>query len=347
MRTLSNIFAGLAVAAGLLLPAAGASATQSPADATPAPSAGTTWSVAPATAEGKDGRRWFDLDVDPGEAVREFVEISNLGNDAATFALSAADGYLTDRGRFNMLSRDQESVGAGTWIHLQDTVTVPAGETVTVPVEIDVPSNATPGDHAAGIAASIRSESQGGSSVGVESRVGVRALLRVSGELSPIVTVAAPTLDYQPNLNPFLPGSATVSILVANAGNSQLTITPHAFITGPFGWLERSIALEPLDLLPGATRLIVTDVPAIWPLGAVSANVDASASVPESDVNVPSATAGAWTLALPWTQLLLIVAIAGLIVGATLVRRRERRRVRQLVESARRDGAASVRAASE
>src|SRR5699024_10887454 len=81
-----------------------------------------TWGVKPANADGPDGRRGVDLVADPGETIEEHIAVSNFGDVAATFALKAADGYLTANGRFNMLPSDQESVDAGTWFTVQETV---------------------------------------------------------------------------------------------------------------------------------------------------------------------------------------------------------------------------------
>jgi hypothetical protein len=40
----------------------------------------------------------------------------SLGDEAPTSALAAADGYVTDTGRFSMLPTAAESQDAGTWV---------------------------------------------------------------------------------------------------------------------------------------------------------------------------------------------------------------------------------------
>ncbi len=91
-----------------------------------------TWGVKPADANGPDGRRGVDLVADPGTTVEEHIAVSNFSDVPATFALKAADGYLTANGRFNMLSSDQESTDAGTWFTVQESVEVGPKETVVV-----------------------------------------------------------------------------------------------------------------------------------------------------------------------------------------------------------------------
>lgn len=146
-----------------------------------------SWSVQPATETGPDGRGWLELDVDPGTVVQEHLAVRNLGTSDATFRISAKDGYYTDAGRFNMLETQQQNVGAGLWIDVAAEMDVAAGQTAVVPYAITVPANATLGDHAAGIAASVMSKGTSGSGdqLQVESRMGFKVLLRAKGHLTP------------------------------------------------------------------------------------------------------------------------------------------------------------------
>src|SRR5690349_5861720 len=97
-----------------------------------------TWTVQPATAKGPDQRRWINASLDPGQAVTEHLAVRNFSRSAVTFSLKAADGYLTDKGRFNMLSSERPSVDGGTWIDVQEKVTVGPDETAVVPFTITV-----------------------------------------------------------------------------------------------------------------------------------------------------------------------------------------------------------------
>ena len=161
----------------------------------------------------------------------------NFSDHQVDFGLSAADGIFNQNGRFNILPPDKTSTGAGTWIAIADSVTVPAGQTVVVPFTITVPPNAEPGDHAAGVAASILSTStgNGGASVGIESRVGFRVMTRVTGDLKPGATTENLTTSYRPSWNPFEPGDLTVDFDVVNTGNTRLRVTGTARAGGHTG----------------------------------------------------------------------------------------------------------------
>lgn len=191
------VLAGASVTPARAADGAGAPGASSGADG---PDASVTWMVRPSDGVGEDGRSWIELDLEPGESVEEHLLVRNLSPDAQTFRLTAADGYFTDTGRFNMLTSDRQSVDAGTWIALPDSVVVASGADVVVPFTVTVPADATPGDHAAGVAAGIRSG--GGDQVGIESRVGFRVMTRVAGSLAPSAGAAVDG-SYDGTWNPF------------------------------------------------------------------------------------------------------------------------------------------------
>ena len=103
------------------------------------------WSVSPADESGPDGRTVVEHSVDPGESIEDRFAVRNVSDEAVTFTLTAADGFYTRTGRFDILPSDQESVAAGTWISLPENVTVGAGDTVVVPFTIEIPEQVEPG----------------------------------------------------------------------------------------------------------------------------------------------------------------------------------------------------------
>src|SRR5690625_644727 len=91
-----------------------------------------TWAVEPATIDGPDGRRWVEQTLDPGQEATEYLAVRNFSNVDVTFALTAADGYFTDKGHFNMESSSVEPKDAGGWISIPETVDVAAKETAEI-----------------------------------------------------------------------------------------------------------------------------------------------------------------------------------------------------------------------
>ncbi|WP_200921764.1 WxL protein peptidoglycan domain-containing protein [Agromyces sp. Leaf222] len=345
----------MSAAAALIVVGALATSAASPASASvsaeeSAPAV--TWSVAPADATGPDGRSRVELELDPGASATEHLAVHNLGDEEVTFAITAADGYLTSTGRFNMLPSDQESVDAGAWISVADSVTVAPGATSIVPFTVAVPADATPGDHAAGVAASILSTSTGdGARVGVESRVGFRVMTRVTGELAPAVALAADG-RYVISWNPFQPGRLEVTGVVENAGNVALAVEGAVESGGdriPATGFEAdaSGAAGPTsaDLLPGEQRTLTFTIPAVWPIGPVTVPVvaDATAVGPDgTQLAVHPATETVIVWALPLPQLVLLLALGLIVLGLALGRRRRTSKVDRLVEDAREAGRREV-----
>ncbi|MEZ3159958.1 hypothetical protein AB1K54_05345 [Microbacterium sp. BWT-B31] len=285
--------------------------------AAPAPDDGAvTWSVRPAGPMGADGRSWVESTLDPGSTSHEYLEVRNLGRQDAEFVLQAADGYFTDTGRFNILPRSEASVGAGSWISLPESAHVPAGTAAVVPFTIHVPENASPGDHPAGVAAGIAAEGSGSGAnvVGVDSRIGFRVMIRVAGELTPSLAVEA-LGDYHGSLNPFQPGSVTVRYTVRNTGNTRLGIGLTGQSAAASGAARRVNPGTVRELAPGDVRTGAFVLDDVWPTGlvGVSVAVDA-ATIPGSDVSVPTARTEVLVTAIPWTQLTLGLLVALLVM---------------------------------
>ncbi|WP_164861440.1 COG1470 family protein [Microbacterium sp. CPCC 204701] len=305
------------MAALLLLPVPAAQAADQP-------DGDVTWMVRPSDGAVEDGRSWIELELDPGQAVVEHLLVRNLSASPVTFHLSAADGYFTDTGRFNMLTSDEESVDAGTWIDIQETVEVPAGGDVIVPFTLTVPENATPGDHPAGVAAGIRSG--GDDQVGIESRVGFRVMTRVLGDLAPSVG-AEVSGTYAGSWNPFDSGRLDVDYVIENTGNTRLAVEPRVTVSALFGLVSFTLAGEQItEIAPGESRSASVRFSPVWPLFVYSADVDATATAVTDELApgvVAPADAASLVVAMPWPQ--LIVVVVALLLLWLLWRDRRRR----------------------
>jgi hypothetical protein len=300
-----------------------------------------TWSVRPANENGADGRSWIELTLDPGEQIVEHLALRNLSASAVTFAIKAADGYLTPTGRFNMLPSDTPSVAAGTWVEGPDTIEVAAGETQIVAFTITVPDNATPGDHAAGIAATVQSigPSGDGNQVAIESRVGFPIMTRVTGEIQPSLAIEPVRVDYAMSWNPFQPGRITAVYQIVNDGNVRIQAEPVVESQGHTAKIDPDA--RTIELLPGQSREVTTSVPGVWPIffTPVQVSIDPTVVTPEGEPLMADAVMhefGVWAIPLP--QLIVLLGIALIVVGAVAGRRRSQKRVEALVAEAREAG---------
>lgn len=336
------LFALVALVLMAFAPPAMAATGDAPGDET------TRWSVTPSDANGPDGRRSIEIEVDPGETVDDHIAVRNLSDSEVVFSLTAADGFYTRSGRFDILAGDAESVDAGSWISIPETVTVAPDATAVIPVTITVPDRAEPGDHAAGITASVLSvqRADDGTNVGVDSRVGIRVSARVTGEITPAASIPAVAGDYRMTWSPVHPGSASVTFDLRNDGNTRLRATGTVAIGGqviPFP----AAGENPQELLPGDTRTLTVQAEDVWPLFAVGATVTFAPTVLTiGDAAAPTmdpVTAETVVWAIPGPQLLCLAGVA-LVVGAILWgRTRSRRRIATLIASAREQARAEGR----
>jgi hypothetical protein len=327
-------------------PAAGAAA---------APGSRTTWTLEPSNPDGSDGRVSFRHVLDPGAELTEHVTLTNFSDHPATFSVYAGDGLLTADGQFDLPPAGTAPEAAGSWIALGDPagelgepgaaqrLEVDPGAAVTLPFVVRVPADATPGDHPAGIVAALTTAAPDG--VTLDSRVGVRLHLRVTGDLAPALAVEVVSAAYTPSWNPFGRGTLRVEYAVANVGNVRLGATTTTEAAGPFG-LARTATPGPdvPEALPGATVGGGTEV-AAWPFGRLTGSVAVAPAVVGSDEvpAVPVAVGSAFGVwAVPWSQLALVLLLAGAVPGARwLLRRREdatQRRITAAVEAARGPG---------
>ena len=330
-RALSRLLAVLAVVL-VTVPISPANAMADP--TTPK----VTWAVQPADRNGPDGRRWIEHTLDPGQVVTEHLSVRNFSDSAVVFSLKAADGYLTDKGRFNMLPSNEKSVDGGTWIEVQERVTVGAKQTKVVPFTITVPQEATPGDHPAGIAATVTST---GGTVAVESRVGFRVMMRASGTITASLAIDELSAKYTPSWNPFSGGTVQISYTATNNGNVAVTGAGQATVSELFGLTGQEIPAQVEEIMPGGDRAVDARVDGVWGLFRLRTTVEVTPAVLGGDptgaeIRPASVTVTTWTA--PWAQLALVVILGALVLAFRIITRRRRQRLAQLLADAREEG---------
>lgn len=307
----------------------------------------TTWALAPSGADGPDGRVSFRHTLDPGAEVTEHVTLTNFSAHAASFHVWAGDGVLTADGQFDLPPTGTAPVAAGAWIALGDRAGAPGdpgavqhvelgpGEAVSLPFSVRVPADAVPGDHPAGIVAALADGPEGG--VGVDSRVGVRLHLRVSGDVVTALAVPGVTATYAPSWNPFRPGVLRLEHVIANAGDVRLGAAVVASAAGPLGLGARTDdGPDVREVLPGAEVAVTTELPA-WPLGRLAGDVTVTPAVVGDDVLTGASVlvVQGWSVwALPWSQLGLVLLVVAAAVAVPLVRRRRADAVQRRVDEA-------------
>ncbi|MEU5903202.1 DUF916 domain-containing protein [Micromonospora sp. NPDC047467] len=320
---LSRTCAALVAVLAVTVPASLAVAAPSP---TPAPAAGNSvarWAVQPSSPDGPTGRNYFIYDLTPGSTLTDHLGVTNLSDRPLTFDVYGTDAHTTTDGAFALLPADQAAVDVGSWMRLeQRRWTVPPGKRADIPFRLTVPKNASPGDHAGGMIASLwqAGTTADGQRVRMDQRLAARVYLRVTGEVRPAVAVESVTVAYDNPVNPLGGGDLTVSYLLRNTGNVRVGGTGSVIVDGPFGWeLARTAPVDLPELLPGATFAVTERITGVPPTLRLSATVDLAPTTTDTALPPVLRTAGVW--APPW----LLIALLATAVGWFGVRRWRRR----------------------
>ncbi|RKN24151.1 DUF916 domain-containing protein [Micromonospora musae] len=297
-----------------------------------------TWTVRTASNSYGATRSSYSYNVNPGGTIEDGMVVANRGTAPLNLTVYAADGFTTESGQLDLLTRDKKSVAIGAWVHANAaSVAIQPGKTATVPFKISVPANATPGDYVGGVLTSLTQPDQA-EGINVDRRLGIRIKLRVGGELKPALAIEDFDVDYKCTWNPFGRGDATISYKVHNTGNAALSSQQAASVSGPFGLLRtkaRDLPKTP-ELLPGESWQVTVPVKDVSPAIRLAATAgltplltDASGSV--TPLDKVEKTTHAWVL--PWTLLLLLLVLIAIVVLAIRLGRRNRTARKQREEA--------------
>lgn len=346
-RTLA--VAALAAAWGLCLLAAPATAAAPSPGPSGSPSASgsptdgerelATFGLSAASDGVPDSRSYLSVTAAPGSVIYDSVAVLNQSNQPLELDVYAADAVNAADGSVGLPDRSSKPTDAGAWITVgASTVNVPGQSAagtglVTVPITITIPLDAEPGDHLAGVVASLtaRGTADGdgqAATVNLEQRVGLRVYVQVAGDTAPGLAVEVLSATYHQSraLGLAGAGSATVRYTLTNTGNTRLDVLASTTVSGLFGLLEEHVTADPIsELLPKASVTQTVEVPGVWPAVldhvTVSATVDAPTAGEDPGLGAISSTVALW--AVPWGYLtVLLVAV----VAWWLLRRRAARR---------------------
>jgi hypothetical protein len=190
-----------------------------------------------------------------------------------------------------------------------------------VPFAITLPKDAAPGDYMGGI---VTSQAQAG-------EVGIRIRLRVGGALKPSLSAESLRVHFSGTPNPLGKGDATVTYTIHNTGNAILTAKQTVSVSGPFG--RRGVGAEKIadspPLLPGEAWKVSAPLHGVTPALRLTATVtlvplltDAAGST--APLGATKASEHAWTV--PWSLLLAVIVLCGLVVAGLAFRPRRRDR---------------------
>jgi hypothetical protein len=341
------VFVAVAATSASATPTASSSSPSSASGSAKAPSSANkndvTFGAQPASLRksvvAPDSRPYFYYGVTPGSSLTDHIAILNYSTKPLTLNIYATDALNTDAGGFGLLDASKKPTDAGSWVSVgSHIVTVPARTidkktsrsnvgSVVLPLTLRIPANASPGDHVAGVVASLDSigKNAKGANVRLDQRVGSRMFIRVAGPLHPNLSVENLHVVYHASLNPLVGGSATLTYTVHNRGNVKLGARQQAGVRGLFGLSSQASKMPDIPLLlPGNSVRQSVTVQGVIPQIQMTASVTLIALKLPGDVDGPIAnsTASVHFWAWPWLPIAVVVL---LIIGGWIVARKRRR----------------------
>ncbi|OJW02331.1 MAG: hypothetical protein BGO47_11440 [Microbacterium sp. 67-17] len=287
-------------------------------------------SARPAAADGTaDTRTRFSYKVDPGQRVDDNFLVANTGSTPQNFTVIATDAFNDGEGDFALLGTEEASTSVGQWVKFENGTnriefSLEPGQSRLLPFTVELPADATPGDHAGGLVASVVTP---GEQVNLDRRVGTRLYARVSGQLQPLLSISALNSEYLGDWwNPFS-GTVRMYYTVTNTGNVALATNTSFGVDTWFGLQAAASNGDAIaELLPGGGRSVTVDVPGVpaWlylaPWVELTPFVDSPQA--ENALTVDGSSRSGILIAVPWA--LVILAAIGVGIGLLLRWRRRR-----------------------
>ncbi|WGH80708.1 DUF916 domain-containing protein [Auritidibacter ignavus] len=282
-----------------------------------------TWGIAPADNDYGTGRSSFAYQVSAGETIEDQMVVVNYGAEELTLNTTIADAETSVDGTLSLKEPGQEPTGLELWGTVEtESITVAPGESKTVAFTIEVPADATPGDHLGGVVTSRLSEGDG--QVAVNHRLASQIRITVDGEVIPALEINEISIvDAPVAWIPFAPVEATVRYEVTNTGNALTRINPDNSVW--LGAVHESDATDQdsstvLELMPSGTG-IVEERATIWPIGYHHATVKLTPEAVSGALGEPVEANGSGII-IPWGTLVVLLVVSGGIIAYVVTTRR-------------------------
>lgn len=266
----------------------------------------------------KDRSR-FSYQLDPGQTISDEYFVQNTGSVVQAVTIYATDAFNSANGDFALLDTAQNPTDVGSWVVFEGGVSrvdlsLKPGQSRIIEFTLNVPAEATPGDHAGGIVVSAQTA---GSQVVLDRRIATRLYARIQGDLVPQMAISSIDAVYTGEFfNPF-GGTATITTTLSNTGNVSLGANVVAGVKTLFGIPVAEFArIDVPELLPGTTRTYSFEVTGVGAWVYLSPFVELAGTIDADAINpgpMPTAERSVSLFVVPW-HFLLLLFVAGVLV---------------------------------
>lgn len=211
----------------------------------------------------------FDISVNPGEVVTNYITVSNNDSGKGMYTVEAEDfTAVGDQGSV-ILDRDAPAaISAKKWLTFDpETFEIGPGESKDIKFTLSVPVNADPGGKYTSILVSSGPKNPEPGTVGLAAKVASLLLIRVVGDVTEKITVQSFKADKF-----YETGPVDFVLSLKNEGTVHLKPAGFIFIKD---WTGREVEKLPLPqqrIIPTSVRAITVPWNAKWLIGKYTAN---------------------------------------------------------------------------
>jgi len=268
----------------------------------------------------------FELFGNPGDTVNEKIRVRNESDAPITYSILVED-FTTSGEEGQVVLEEGDNVSSfslAKWIEVssKDLILQPKEEK-SINFIISIPKGAEPGGHYASILFQAGEDSEvSGSGAKVGHRVGSLVLLRVSGNVAENAIIEEfSTAKYLEK------GPVDFMLRLKNEGNTHIIPQGTIVITDLFGKKVDELPLDGRNVLPGATRKMLS----VWDKNNILGNYTAT-MIATYGQNKQPLTASVKFTVIP--KLILIAGIIGIVavVGFILTLFFGRKRISKVLQ---------------
>ncbi len=214
-------------------------------------------------AQGEDPQQSITLspvrknyEVTAGETFTDFITILNDGTTAYDFIVYATPYSVNNTAYEADFLNQKPNANFNTWVTFEKTTYhAEPRETIKVPYTVTVKKDASPGGHYGAIFAEVQpQESQSGTSIGINRRVGSLMYATVAGDVKLAGQSQQPVINWYQSTPPL-----TAIAPVKNTGNTDFFANVSYTVKNIFGNVKYTMQND-YAVLPQTTR----DIPLVW-----------------------------------------------------------------------------------
>ena len=255
----------------------------------------------------------FDITVDPGQVITNFLTVYNNTQSAGSFTIEAEDfSPIGETGGVAITSNVPEELSAKGWLSFEPaSFSLEPGGSKDVQFTLKVPLDANPGGKYTSILVSSAGGSTGGPSV--TQKVANLLLIKVTGPVEENLRVQS---FEAPN---FLEnGPVPFSLRIQNGGTVHLRPAGFIFVTSWWGGEQAKIPVPQARVIPKTVRALDLSWDQKWLFGKYTASF---AGIYGSTNEPLAATKTFWVV--PWKPLSIALAVL-VVLLAIFIRIRHR-----------------------